>query len=114
MHDRRRAERQSVTGRVRLWIFGRLGFVEGEAVNASVHGLGMELSPIVPRTLLHHGRHHRVEMLSTDGDTFSAMAEIRHISGLTVGVRLSTEVPLERFRSEADRDAAVVGAACAG
>ncbi len=93
-------------GRVRLWVFGKLGFVEGQVIDASAHGLRMKVSAALPTTLLHHGDRHRLEVSGRAGDTFSATAEIRHVTDRGVGLRVDDCIPLEFFAVDDDPESA--------
>ncbi len=89
-----------MSGRVRLWVFGTLGFVEGQAIEASPHGLKMRISPALPTALLQNGRRHPLELVNASAGTVNVMAEIRHVTDLGVGLSIEDRIPLERFRDE--------------
>ncbi len=93
--EHRRETRHPVSLRVRLWIFGVVGFVEGQATDASAHGLRMKLLPTLPTGLLHHGHRHSLDVISGTGRTMNVTAEIRHVTDRCVGLSIGGTSPLE-------------------
>lgn len=92
-----------MSGRVRLWVFGAVGFVEGQAIEASPHGLRIKVSPVLPTALLRNGDRHPLEVVSGSGSTFNVTAEIRHVTNRRVGLRIDGPVPLDLFDGEQPR-----------
>jgi hypothetical protein len=70
-------------------VLGPVGFIEGLACDASMHGMGVKVSPRVPSRFLMPGKRHRLDVYDEEsGATLSSVAEIRYVAGRSIGLRI--------------------------
>lgn len=95
--ERRREPRHSAAGRVRLWLLEQLGFVEGGLADLSRHGLRFNVARVLTARCLGPGDCRRVEVYGERGDSFSAIAQVRHVTSHSIGLAVVEPVPIELF-----------------
>lgn len=90
--ERRRHPRFPVSWPVRLWLDDEplLGHVE----DASQHGLWVSVAPTAGLRL---GKICSIEVLSDEHGSFTAAAEIRHVTGRRIGLETVRPVPVARL-----------------
>jgi CheY-like chemotaxis protein len=90
--ERRRHLRDPVAWPIRLWL-GENFFLVGRALDASVQGIRAILSGWVPGEILKFGETYRLELHATSRNELGCIAEIRHMSGQDVGLRIVVAMP---------------------
>jgi class 3 adenylate cyclase len=87
--ERRRHPRRPVAWPVRLWIGEES--VEGRAVDASLHGIGVAGLPMHRLTA---GKTYRIEILTEREERILSVAEVRNLSDRGVGMETKDPLPL--------------------
>jgi hypothetical protein len=97
--ERRRHARMPGDWAVR-WIVGEYMVVlETRALDASLHGLRLEVPLKDLSNLLTPGQRHRVEILvGGNGKRVTRMAEVRHVSETSVGFFIDEALPMDELR----------------
>lgn len=98
--DRRGHDRHPAAGRLRIWVLETLGFAEGSLVDISRAGVRFRPAGPVPHRCLMVGDQRRIELYGERGNSFGAMAEIRHVGRDAIGLEVVEPVPVELFRAD--------------
>lgn len=98
--ERRRSPRVPVSWGVR-WIIGDwVIVVQTRALDASDHGLRLEI-PVKEMgrlgALLAPGQRHRIEILLSGSERLTRVAEVRYVSDGSVGFQIDEALPVERL-----------------
>jgi hypothetical protein len=108
--ERRRHTRTPGNWAVR-WIVGEYMVVlETRALDASIHGLRLEIPLKDLSGLLTPGQRHRIEILvGGTGKRVTRVAEVRHVSATSVGFFIDEALPMEELlRHPIDPDRAAI------
>jgi hypothetical protein len=97
--ERRRHERVDAAGRLRLWLLPKLGFAEGVLVDVSVRGFRFKPSGVVSYRFLRPGRAHHIDVVGRRSHSFTALAEVRHLTDGMIGLETAEDVPVALFRA---------------
>ena len=103
--ERRRHPRVSVSWRIRFWLNESLGFIDGDAVNASSGGLGLVLSARLSSHFLTPGMRYTVDLEAGGEPVLREQMTVRHATGGRIGLAFEQDLPLvailERLESSA-------------
>jgi hypothetical protein len=87
--DRRRYQRIPVSWPVCVWVDE--GVIIGRADDASEYGLCLALTPTSAVKL---GKSYRVDVVASEADSFSVVAEVRHVADQKIGLQVESPLPL--------------------